>query len=200
MDEFVSLPPLPTPLTWHTLPTQWRATGVSLTITAGARTDLFTDPRGAAPVHDAPRLLGAVSGNFQFSARVGVDFAATFDVGVLLVWHDEDHWAKLCFEYSPRGRPMIVSVVTRGTSDDANAFAVPMNQMWLRVSRMGAAFAFHASTDGRLWELIRHFGLEAGETINLGFLAQSPTGAGCTVVFEEIGFVPEGVHDIRGGQ
>ncbi|MGH2409456.1 MAG: DUF1349 domain-containing protein [Chloroflexota bacterium] len=200
MDEFVSLPSLPAPLRWHTLPTRWQATDSSLTMTAGARTDLFIDPRGATPMRNAPRLLGLVSGDFQLGARVAVDFAATFDAGVLLVWRDEEHWAKLCFEYSPRGRPMIVSVVTRGTSDDANAFEVPTNHVWLRVSRIGAAFAFHASTDGQSWELIRHFRLEAGEAANLGFLAQSPTGAGCTVVFDEVRFAPEGVQDIRGGE
>jgi hypothetical protein len=200
MDQFVSLPPLPAPLVWHTPPTQWQATDSSLTMAAGARTDLFIDPQGAAPMRNAPRLLGAVSGDFQLSARVVVDFAATFDAGVLLIWRDEDHWAKLCFEYSPRGRPMIVSVVTRGTSDDANAFEVPTNQIWLRVSRMGSAFAFHASSYGQVWELTRHFRLEDGEKASLGFLAQSPTGAGCTVTFDAIRFLPEGVRDLRGGQ
>src|SRR5579864_4146218 len=118
MDEFATLASLPSPLTWRILPTQWgQPDSASLTITAGALTDLFIDPRGAAPMHNAPRLLGPVSGDFQLSARVAADFAATFDAGVLLVWSDEEHWAKLCFEYSPRGRPMIVSVVTRGPSD-----------------------------------------------------------------------------------
>ena len=41
---------------------------------------------------------------------------------------------KLCFEHSPDRQPMIVSVVTRGVSDDANAFAVDGQTAWLRVS------------------------------------------------------------------
>jgi hypothetical protein len=119
---------------------------------------------------------------------------------VLLIWGDERHWAKLCFEYSPRRQPMVVSVVTRGASDDANGLVADANQIWLRVGRLGSAFAFHASTDGQTWELVRHFALDIGETTNLGFLAQSPTGAGCAATFDPIRFVPERLRDLRGGE
>ena len=57
-------------------------------------------------------------------------------------------WAKLCFEYSPQREPMVVSVVTRGLSDDCNSFVVDGATVWLRIARVGSAFAFHASTDG----------------------------------------------------
>ncbi|WP_208867453.1 DUF1349 domain-containing protein [Streptomyces himastatinicus] len=35
------------------------------------------------------------AGDFQLSARVSVGFSSTFDAGVLLLWIDERHWAKL---------------------------------------------------------------------------------------------------------
>ena len=117
--------------------------------------------------------VGRLDGDLQLSARVSVGFASTFDAGVLLLYAGEPAWAKLCFELSPDGRPMVVSVVTRDLSDDANAFAVEAEEIWLRISRIGAASAFHASQDGRRWELIRHFAL--GADAELGFLAQSPT-------------------------
>ena len=55
---------------------------------------------------------------------------------------------------------MVVSVVTRGVSDDCNSFVVDGASVWLRVARVGSAFAFHASTDGSNWSFIRHFALE----------------------------------------
>ena len=70
---------------------------------------------------------------------MSVDFAATFDAGVLLLWVDERHWGKLCFEFSPAGEAMVVSVVTRGVSDDANAFMVTGRSVWLRVSESTTA-------------------------------------------------------------
>jgi len=95
---------------------------------------------------------------------------------------------------------MVVSVVTREASDDANGFVASANQIWLRVGRLGPAFAFHASTDGQTWDLVRHFALDLGETANLGFLAQSPTGTGCTAIFDAIRFAPERLQDLRGGE
>jgi regulation of enolase protein 1 (concanavalin A-like superfamily) len=168
-------------------------------ITAGSSTDLFVNPQGGASTLDAPRLLAPVSGDFQLVTHVTVEFAATFDAGALLIWAGEDQWGKLCFEYSPQGNPMVVSVVTKGVSDDANSFVTPDRDVWLRASRVGHAFAFHASLDGRRWEFIRHFALDAGETVELGFEAQSPAGEGCTARFEELRFSDQRLGDLRSG-
>ena len=75
----------------------------------------------------------------------------TFDAGVLLVYAAERQWAKLCFEYSPQLQPTAVTVVTRESSDDCNSFEVDGHTLWLRITRSGAAWAFHASTDGAWW-------------------------------------------------
>jgi len=171
----------------------------TLAMTAGARTDLFVDPQGAPPVLNAPRMLGRPAGDYQLSARVTVDFAATYDAGVLALYAHDGAWAKLCFERSPQGEAMVVSVVTRGVSDDANAFAVEGRQVWLRVSRLGAAHAFHASTDGATWRFVRHFSLEPADDLAVGFLAQSPTGSGCAVQFDRIVYRPERLADLRSG-
>ncbi len=200
MADSVSFPALPFPLTWQVPPEKWTVTESSLTADAPAVTDLFIDPQGAAPKLNAPRLLGSYTGDFQFSARVTVDFASTFDAGVLALWIDESHWAKLCFEFSPLRQPMIVSVVTEGTSDDANSSLVEGNSAWLRMSRLGAAFAFHASRDGKTWDLVRHFGLPAEAAVQIGFLVQAPTGSGSSATFEEIAFTPERLGAIRSGK
>lgn len=171
----------------------------SITLTAGARTDWFVDPGTGESKLDAEVHLEPVSGDFMLRARVAVDFAATFDAGVLAVWHDERTWAKLCFEYSPEGEPMVVSVVTRGVSDDANAAVVRENAVWLRIARIGAAFAFHYSTDGAWWHLVRHFALGGEGELQAGILAQSPTGDGCTARFSAIALSDETLADIRSG-
>src|SRR5258708_8925858 len=136
---------------------------------------MFIDPGAdAEPTLNAVTLLGVPpDGDFQFSARVTVAFASTFDAGALLLWIDERHWGKLCFEYSPHGDPMIVSVVTRGVSDDANAFVVEGRTVLLRVSRIDHAFAYHASLDGKTWRMVRFFAI--GDTSNsaaIGVYAQ----------------------------
>ena len=176
-----------------------------VTVTAPPHTDIFTDPAGAASdiesMLNAATLLGTPpTGDFQLSARVRVDFQSTFDAGVLLLWEDERHWGKLCFEFSPAGEPMVVSVVNRNFSDDANAFAVADRSIWLRVSRVSHTYAYHASTDGEYWRMIRYFSIgDAIERHRVGFEGQSPTGDGCTATFDQIRFSQERLRDMRDG-
>ena len=203
MPEPVSIPPLPAPLAWDVEPASWSLDdGPLLTIAAPARTDLFVDPAGAEPTAGAPRLLGPVEGDFQLSARVRSTFAGTFDAGALLLWAGDRTWAKLAFEVSPQGETMVVSVITDGrASDDANAFVVEDEAVWLRLSRRGTACALHARLEGDDgWRFVRHFALDAPAAVQVGFSAQSPLGEGATARFDEIGFAPSGVSDLRSGE
>lgn len=194
---------MPLSLRWLTEPHSWSVPdGTSLLVAAGPRTDWFADPqRSAEPLLNAPALVGDPNGDFLLSARVTVDFAETYDAGVLVLYASDGVWAKLCFEYSPQREPMVVSVVTRGLSDDCNSFVVDGESVWLRIARIGRAFAFHASTDGDSWSFIRHFALEAGGgEPSVGFAAQSPKGDGCAVRFERIAYAAARLGDLRSGE
>jgi regulation of enolase protein 1 (concanavalin A-like superfamily) len=195
----VDLSPLPFSSRWIGTPVAASGGGDSLTIVAGPRCDWFVHPGTGEAKLDAPALVGRTGGDFLLSARVEVGFASTFDAGVLALWHDERTWAKLCFEYSPDREAMVVSVVTRSTSDDCNSAVVAGDSVWLRISRIGPEFAFHASTDGTAWRLVRHFALTADREIEVGFAAQSPLGDGCTVTFSDIRFRADTLRDIRRG-
>ncbi len=181
-----------------------RVRGGVLTLTGAAGTDLFVDPAGAGPgqVPDAGRFVGLPpAGDFTLAAQVTVEFASMYDAGVLLVHAAERQWAKLCFEYSPQLTPTAVTVVTRETSDDCNSFEVDGHTLWLRITRSGAAWAFHASTDGAWWRLLRYFALSgnAADLVRVGFLAQSPTGEGCAATFDRITFRPGAPENLRDG-
>jgi regulation of enolase protein 1 (concanavalin A-like superfamily) len=170
-----------------------------LTIEAGPRTDLFRDPQGAEPQLGAAReLVDTPEGDWMLSARVEAQLRSTFDAGALILWADERTWAKLAFERSPQGVGMIVSVATRGLSDDCNSTVVEGDAVWLRIARVGAAFAFHASADGERWEFVRHFAL--GAEPRAGFLAQSPTGDGLTATFSEIRLERTRLRELRNGE
>ena len=199
MTEAIYLPPIPGSLAWHVPPVSWSLVDGTLRAAAVPRSDLFVSPQGDPPTLNAARLLAPLTGDFQLSARVTVGFASTFDAGALLVWRADHTWAKLCFEYSPQRQPMVVSVVTRGLSDDANGFVVDGGHVWLRVARMGGALAFHASRDGTWWDLIRHFALDAGEAPLVGFVAQAPTGDGCDVRFDDVRLSATRLRDLRSG-
>ncbi|HXR21577.1 MAG TPA: DUF1349 domain-containing protein, partial [Acidimicrobiales bacterium] len=142
---------------WVGTPLTRTVEGGTLTIASGPRTDWFVGPAGTELSLSAPALLGNPEGDFVLSARVEVDFEQTYDAGVLALWQDGTTWAKLCFEYSPQGHPMVVSVVTRGVSDDCNSMVVGGTNVWLRIARIGRAYAFHCSADGAFWQFVRYF-------------------------------------------
>ena len=197
----LTIPWLPFPLAREGRPPcEYRVRDAALVLTGAASTDLFVDPAGAGTAPDAGRLLGTPPpGDFTLAALVRVDFRATYDAGVLLLYAGERRWAKLCLELSPQRQPTAVTVVTRDTSDDCNSFEVTDRSLWLRITRAGAAWAFHASTDGDWWRLLRYFSLGSDEPVRVGFLAQSPTGQGCTATFEQIALRAGAPADLRDG-
>ena len=191
---------MPAKLRWLVMPLEAQADDGRLSIAAGERSDWFIDPGSGEVMSNAPALVGPSMGDFVLSARVEVDFAATFDAGALFVWRDERTWAKLAFELSPQGRPMVVSVVTRGESDDCNSMDVGTGAIWLRAARRGAAFAFHASFDAKSWLFVRHFRLGTSGDPEVGFEAQSPRGEGCRAHFTQMALAAATLGDLRSGE
>jgi regulation of enolase protein 1 (concanavalin A-like superfamily) len=171
-------------------------------LVASARSDLFLDPRGSAEAPDVERFVANVSGNFQLSAHVRVEFKQSSDAGALLGYIDEFTWFKICAELDPVGTPRVVSVVTRnGASDDCNGWAIPTSGQFLRIARLGQAYALHASDDGVSWELVRFFALDipTDRAIKVGLLAQSPAGDGTSAVFTDVKFNTNTLLDVRDG-
>lgn len=185
---------------------RWSVEGETVSLAAPALSDLFVDPSGGeagvATAHSAAHLTGVTSDDcFSFVARAAVAFTSLFDAGAIVVFSDEDHWAKLCFERGPRSEHMVVSVVTQGVSDDANAHIVHDPSTWLRVSRQKRMLAFHSSADGVQWRLVRLFSLAVMQaTLRVGLLAQSPTGEGCVVAFDKISYSTDPIGDPRAGR
>lgn len=202
MSDSFTLSSVPATFNWKNHPTNSTNDAVQqLSITTGADTDWFINPAGGQVKNNAPIALFLPPDQaFRLQARVTVGFAGTYDAGTLFVFAYDTLWAKLCFEYSPQKQPMIVSVVTRGVSDDCNSVVIEGNSVYLRLHRYGEAFAFHYSLDGRYWHFVRHFSLgEIGQP-RIGFSTQSPTGQGCEVNFSEIRYTPGRLSDLRNGE
>jgi regulation of enolase protein 1 (concanavalin A-like superfamily) len=123
-----------------------------------------------------------------------------YDAGSIQLQIDKDNWAKLCFEYTPQNNPSIVSVVTRGVSDDCNSVIIDSNEVYLRIAVKPKTIAFHYSRDGKYWNLVRYFALNDNNQAKAGLSAQSPTGKRCEVIFSEILYRSGVIEDIRSGE
>src|SRR5258707_9617251 len=141
---------LPSDLKWRNAPFSWHVEhGSELTIHSGKETDWFVDPFDGTIHNTAPMLLFVPSDDYVFNAKVRVGFNAKWDAGALMVWADEHHWAKLSFELSPDKQPTMVTVVTRGLSDDCNSIPVSGNTVHLQIAKTLRAYVFYSSSDGK---------------------------------------------------
>lgn len=196
------LPGLPAPLSWSIEPPAWRVDpDGALTISAGPDSDYFHDPATGKRTATAPTALMTLDEpSFVLSARASMVGRETFDAAVLFVRAGEDLWAKFCLENSPAGLPTVVSVVTRGVSDDCNSVTLSGPDAYLRVAKTPNTIAFHYSLDGRYWHMVRYFSLGALASVQVGFVAQSPLGRGSEVRFSQFGYRRGELGNLRDGQ
>lgn len=177
-----------------------------LKIMAPDNSDYFNSPMkedGAlpAPVANATLFYTELTGDFIFKAKVSLQFKGTFDASALLIYENENIWAKLALENSdlPCRKPAVVSVVTRRISDDCNGPVIDGNSVWLRIARADDCFAFHYSTDGVEYNMVRLFTFPVGKTVKVGFEAQAPMGEGGERCFEDIVIETRRPQDLRAG-
>ena len=215
----IDVPGLP-PLRWLEAVGRASVDDRGLSMIAHPGTDWFNDPTSATRIRTAPVLVfdpgdghGAhPSGDdFLLSAEVTANLRYDFDAAVLFVHLGPDDYAKFCFERSPQGENTVVSVVTKGTSDDGNGRIIAGDRLGLRVARVGQALAFHFATipvapsdpaepDHRFWHLARLFQLRPSKApMVVGFSVQAPTGPGCYARFDDIRFQRATLGDFRDG-
>jgi len=96
--------------------------------------------------------------------------------------------------------PTVISVVTRGRSDDNNSIPMAGGSGYLEIAKSGQMITFYASKDGRSWRLTRAFYLGATGPLELGFSSQSPVGESCRTVFSEIRYTPKAPADFWKGE
>ena len=176
---------LPEYLHWINEPEQWSFGAQGLEVTAPASADYFNDPESEQKTASAPFLYTTAQGDFDLTARVGVEMKSIFDSACIMVWVDGDNWAKLCYEYWS-STPCIVSVVTKTKSDDCPSLRIGAAKPYLKMLRSGNCFGFFYSLDAVDWTLIRYFHLDAPPEVKVGVVAQCPAGEWCPVVFEEL--------------
>lgn len=190
---------LPPGFHWLNEPREWGFCEQGLIIQAEPGTDYFNDPTAGPVKANAHFLYTEQDRDFTFSARVQSEMLADYDAAAMMIMVDENNWGKLCYEFTYK-KPMIVSVVTKGLSDDCNSSEVPSTGVYLRITRFADCFAFHYSLDGQWWWMIRYFNLPSPGPIKVGVAAQSPTGEGCSVQIAQLNVLSQPIREIRSGR
>lgn len=193
----IQIPAIPYRITVVNTATSVWVSEDALRMSAAGKTNLFNNPNGQSFVHNAPLALFEPEGDFTLKAKVSGELKNIYDVAALVVYQDNELWAKLCYENSVEKIPTIVSVVTRKYSDDSNSVEAS-DHAYLAIVKKGKEFSFFYSPDSQNWKMIRHFHLDTTGKIKAGFAVHGSRGDGFTGVFSEIRYSPAALVDMRG--
>lgn len=170
-----------------------------LTVEAIPKADFFVNPSDGSIKADAAFVYKEIEGDFVCRAKISLSHKSMFDAGVLLALQDDTHWAKACFEKGDYGFTSVCTVMTNGLSDDGNGVTVNGNTVWLQLARTGNVFSVHYSLDGDKYYMARLCNMPFDKKLKVGFEAQSPTGDGVQVLFENFSIEQISLRDPRAG-
>ena len=193
--DSLKIRPIPHPLFWDNVPAKYSIQNNIVTITAGPKTDMFRDPNATYNTDNAPKLLFKADSNFVLSASIQHSFLNKWDGGAIVLIADSLNWIKFCFEKDYTGAKRVVSVVTKDVSDDCNSVELKTNQVFYKVAKAENVITLYYSTDNKKWFLIRHLQINSTKNLKIGFLAQSPTGKKCEVIFSNIYYQAKKIKD-----
>lgn len=186
---------IPYRLKWENKPKEYTISKKAVTIVAGEKTDMFRDPNVTYNTDNAPKLLFDADPNFVLTASVEHNFTNKWDGGAIVLKQDSLNWIKFCFEKDYTGARRVVSVVTKNISDDCNSVELKTNKVYYKVAKADNVITLYYSLTGKKWFLVRHLQFDATKSLQVGFLAQSPTGRNCKVRFENITYLVKKIKD-----
>lgn len=148
-------------------------------------TDLYASPDGKVSVNNVPSATFNTLNNFEFITYVQGEFNDAYDGAGIVVYANENNWAKLMFERFKSGKNGIASTVNRGNGDDAYHLRTDKSALYLKATKQENVYSFYYSFDGEEWLYTRSFKLaEQGET-KVGIFAQSPLQGKMTARFQK---------------
>lgn len=193
--DSIRIAAIPHILKWENEPRAFSLDKNGLTIIAGEKTDMFRDPNVTYNTDNAPKLVFTADNDFVLTASIEHQFANKWDGGAIVLIQDSLNWIKFCFEKDYTGARRVVSVVTKNISDDCNSVEIKSNRVFYKVAKAGNVITLYYSMDGKKWFLVRHLQFDTTKNLQVGFLAQSPTGKSCTVKFQHITYVNKKIKD-----
>jgi uncharacterized protein len=190
---------IPFKLHWENTPKDFLLESNTLTLVAQEKTDMFRDPNVTYNTDNAPKLLFTPDEDFVLAVSIQHAFKEKWDGGAIVLKMDSLNWVKFCFEKDYLGAKRVVSVVTKNFSDDCNSVSFQNDKAFFKLAKAGQVVTLYCSEDGANWLLVRHLHLDNYKSLSVGFLAQSPMGATCSVKFSDITYQRKRITDPYSG-
>lgn len=199
-ENATKIPGIEKAISWVNKPLKYHATDTGIQIVAGEKTDKYIAPDYSYTFDSAPRALFDSDKDFVFSTAIQHSFDNKWDGGAIILEADKDNWIKFCFEKDYTGAKRVVSVVTKGISDDANSIEIAKNTAYFKMAKKEDTVYLYVSETGKSWYLVRAINFKFNKVLKLGLLAQSPEGKANTVSFSNIKYSATTIKDFWVGE
>lgn len=199
-DKPVKIPGIDKPVSWINQAAAYQPTATGIQIVAGEKTDKYIAPDYSYSIDNAPRAVFDADKDFVFSAVIQHPFENKWDGGALVLEADKDNWIKFCFEKDYTGAKRVVSVVTKGISDDANSIDLPSDTAHFKIAKKTDAVYLYVAKSPNNWFLVRAINFKFNQPLKLGLLAQSPEGKTNTVNFSDVKYSAVTIKDFWVGE
>jgi regulation of enolase protein 1 (concanavalin A-like superfamily) len=172
--------------TWVNEPANWRVSRDGLVLTTDRNTDFWQKTHYGFE-RDSGHFLGVPVGD-EFTARVRVqgEFRSLYDQAGLMLRIDETRWIKTGVEFTD-GERFLSTVVTNGSSDwSVSQPFRGLEDFIIRITLRNGAARIQASSDGKVWPLLRLAPFPTVERYLVGPTACTPERGGLDVRFLDI--------------
>lgn len=175
---------------WLNKPGQVEITDAALEFATSPDTDFWQRTHYGFRRNTGHAFLTRLWEDFTFSVQTEFFYETLFDQCGLMLYVDENNWAKASLEFGGGDKPgMLGSVVTtNGYSDWGTSPLEPeVNRMFYRISRRGPDFLFECSSDGDAYQQMRVFHMTGDLALaKIGVYACSPQQSSFRVRFFEM--------------
>lgn len=160
--------------------------GAVMTVEAEENSDYWRHTSYDFVHNNGHGLLQDLAPNRSMEITFLLNYSGNFDQAGLLLFADEEHWAKLGVEYSD-GHSQLGAVVTTGSSD----WSVGRIDEWtgkrvtIRLSRTESAVTVRARVCDEEWRMVRLFPIDPSLHWRCGPMICSPTRGGLAVEFSD---------------
>lgn len=199
-DKPLKIPGIEKNISWVNKPKEFNTKDTGIQIIAGEKTDKYIAPDYSYTFDSAPRALFDSDRNFIFSTAIQHSFENKWDGGAIILEADKDNWIKFCFEKDYTGAKRVVSVVTKGISDDANSIEFSQNIAYYKMAKKEDTVYLYVSSTGKDWYLVRAINFKFDKVLKLGLLAQSPEGKANSVSFTNVKYSASTIKDFWVGE
>ena len=169
---------------WRNPPPFFEKRGETLVVRTGEKTDYWNRTFYGFKNGNGHLFAHRVQGDFSAVAEFAADYRNLYDQAGLMIHVDDRTWLKAGTEFTD-GAPHFSVVATREDQSDWSMMPLTgaaAGTVTMRVTRHAEAIRVQVM-QGAAWQLVRLAFLPMPETVEVGPMCCSPTGAGLEVRF-----------------